>query len=232
VARSDTAHPFGLVDRGALPAAIAVSLDGRGGFEMAVPWSMLSIERPVRLAAAITGETGEGAGDAAPDPSAALDPDRFGRAVLDRMLVVDADADDDGLADPGVAPRSVVSVEPQSDATLPRGDAKLALEVRPRAFAPDRAQTAALSFPVQDLDEIYLTCDVFSIDGSHVKTLFADALRARVDGSLAPDPRDQWDGTDDRGQVVRGGAYVLVAAWGLSRGERSARATASVVVVR
>jgi hypothetical protein len=232
VARSDAAHPFGLVDRAALPAAIAVSLDGRGGFEMAVPWSMLSPGRPVRLVAAITGETGEGAGDAAPDPSASLDPDPHARSVLDRVLTFVADADGDGAADAGVAPRADVVVTPHTESTLPRGGAKLAVEVSPRVFAPDRAEAAALSFPAQDVDEIYLTCEVFSIDGSRVRTLFTDAPRARVGGSLAPDPRDRWDGTDDRGEVVRGGTYVLVAGWGLARGERSARATAAVAVVR
>jgi hypothetical protein len=232
VARADDAHPFALVDRARLPAASRGSLDGRGGFEMAVPWSMLAIANPIRLAAAVTGGLGEGAGDAAPDASAELEADRFARAVLDRLLVIDADLDDDGVADAGVAPRASSSVEPHAEPPLARGDAKLALSVDPRAFAPERGETAGVSFRVDELDEVYVSCRVFSIDGSPVRTLFTDALRTRLGGALAPDPRDHWDGRDDRGEVVRGGAYVVVAEWGLARGEKSARATAAVVVAR
>ena len=232
VARVDAAHPFSLVDRATLPAAVIGDLDGRAGVEMAIPWSIVVIDLPVRIVGAITGEVGQGAGDSAPDASAVLDPDRYARASLDRWLVIDADLDDDDVADSGVSPRAAVVVEPDAGATRPRDDATLAIDVTPRAFAPDRGEFADLSFSVGSVDEVYVTCEVYSINGTRVRTLFADALRTRSGTALIPDPRDRWDGTNESGVVVRGGAYVVAAQWGLSRSERSGRATAAAVVVR
>jgi len=232
VARVDAANPFSLVDRATLPAAVKGGLDGRAGFEMAVPWTFLTLANPVRLVGAITGEVGEGAGDAAPDPTAALDSDRFARATLDRGLVFDADTNDDGLSDIGVAPRTAATLEPGSDPARSRTDADLAVDVDPRAFAPDQGEAAAFSFRVESLDAVYVSCAVFSIDGSRVKTLFEDVLRTRLGDALTPDARDRWDGTNAAGEIVRGGAYAVVAEWGPARGERAGRATAAVVVVR
>lgn len=55
VARADDTHPFGLVDRGAVHVAINGVRTGPVGFEMAVPWSILSLAQPVKLVASITG---------------------------------------------------------------------------------------------------------------------------------------------------------------------------------
>jgi hypothetical protein len=41
-----------------------------------------------------------------------------------------------------------------------------------------------------------------------------------------------WDGRDERGDIVRGGSYILVANWGYSRGEHAGRAKTAVVVAR
>ena len=232
VARADDSHPFALVDEAAVPAAVRASSDGHGALELAVPWSMLDLAGAVRLVAAITGDEGEGAGDAAPDPSGVLDPGRHARAVLDRHLRFDADLDDDGTADEGVSPRAGAVVEPNTDAALPRPDGGLTVAVAPRAFAPDRGESVEVSFGTVALEQAYVTCAVYSMDGSRVRTLFSDALRTRAGAGFTPDPRDRWDGRDEAGRVVRGGAYVVAVEWGLARGERSGRAAAPVVVVR
>ena len=62
VARADDSHAFALVDRGAVPVAMAGTRTGPVGFEMKVPWSMLSLAQPVKLTTVITGEVGTGAG--------------------------------------------------------------------------------------------------------------------------------------------------------------------------
>jgi hypothetical protein len=232
VTRADDAHPFALVDRAAIPAAVSVAIDGGAGFEMAIPWSALPPSRPVRLIAAITGAEGEGAADAAPDPSAALPASSFERAVLDRSLRLVADADKDGVADVGIAPRAAVVVEPDAATAQPRDDASLSIHVAPRAFAPDRGERAELAFVAEGAAEVWATCAVYSIDGTRVRTLFADAPREVVGGAIVPAPEDRWDGRDDRGDIVRGGAYIVWLEWGLARGERAGRATAPVVVVR
>ena len=232
VARADDSHPFALVDRGALPAAVAGTRNGPVGFEMAVPWSMLSLANPVRLVSAITGDVGTGAGDAAPDASSMIDDDRFARAVLDRSLSVVSDADGDGLPDAGVSPRSAVSIEGGTAPASARADAELEIDVAPRAFAPDRGEQAAFSFRIGTGERVFLSAAVYATNGDRVRTLFSDQERVPQNGVLPSGPDDAWDGRDAGGGVVRGGAYIVLVEWGRARGERSERAKAAVVVVR
>lgn len=228
VARADDAHPFALVDRTALPAAVSRT-DGVTGFEMAVPWSMLSLAQPVRVVAAITGEVGSGAGDAAPDPTTMLDDDRFARAVLNRWFEIDADTDDNGVADPGIAPRSAGRVEPDDTTSVHGRNASVRFNVHKRVFAPDRGEQSLLDFVV-DRGPVYVNLYVYSLEGERIKVLNEFFPDARLDTDSAW--WAAWSGDDENGDIVPGGTYIVVADWGYSRGEHSGRTKCAVVVVR
>lgn len=230
VARADDSHPFALVDRGAVPVAMAGARTGSVGFEMAVPWSMLSLAQPVKLTAAIAGEVGTGAGDAAPDASAALDPDRFARAVLDRWFQIDPDVDNDGLADIGISPHTAGSVLPDAAPTSDGKEASVHFEkVSKRAFAPDRGESAETAFVVDD-GHVFVNFFVYSLEGERVRFLNARVPDVELGSGSAV--AVSWDGRDERGDIVRGGSYILVANWGYSRGEHAGRAKTAVVVAR
>jgi hypothetical protein len=228
VARADDTHPFGLLDRGAAPVAISGDRTGPVGFEMKVPWSMLTLSRPVALVAAVTGELGTGAGDAAPDASSVMDADRFARAVLDRWFQIDADTDNDGFADIGIAPRTAGSVQPGTTPASDRERASARFEVQRRAFAPDRGETADVSLVV-DEGHVFVNFFVYSLEGERMKFLNANVPDLEMGAGEVP---VSWDGTDERGQFVRGGTYIIVADWGYNRGEHAGRAKTAVVVAR
>jgi hypothetical protein len=228
VARVDDSHPFALVGRGAIPAAISGVRTGPVGFEMAVPWSALTLAAPVRLVAAITGEAGTGAGDSAPDASAVMDTDRFARAVLDRWFQIDADVDNDGLADIGISPHTVGSVQPGTTPASAREQASARFEVRKRAFAPDRGETADVSFVV-DEGHVFVNFFVYSLEGERIKFLNANIPDLEMGAGEVP---VLWDGRDEHGDIVRGGTYIIVADWGYNRGEHAGRAKTAVVVAR
>lgn len=241
VARVDGAHVLSLLDRATAPAAVRAPLAENAGFEAAIPWESLSLVRPLALALALSGsEEGTGAGDVAPNPSVEL-PESAGplsktRVRLDRWLSIPADGNDDGVPDFGVSPRAVVSVEADDDVTEPRSDrtdAKIA--VSPRVFAPDRAEDASFSMRFDgwdDVDEVFLSARVHSVDGSLVRVLYEDVPRAVASSMLVASPSDRWDGRDANGRIVNGGIYVLSVEWGLVRGERAGRTSAGVAVVR
>jgi len=229
VARADDSHPFGLVDRGAVRVAISGVRTGPVGLEMAVPWSMLSIAQPVKLVAAITGEPGTGAGDAAPDASAAFDTDRFARVVLDRWFQFEADVDGDGLADIGIPPRTSWSlIRPANQPAASRSEVSARLSVSKRAFAPDRGETPEVSFVV-DEGHIYVNFFVYSLEGDRVKYLNATLPDLEMNAGEVP---VAWDGRDEHGEIVRGGTYVIVADWGYNRGAHDGRTKTAVVVAR
>jgi hypothetical protein len=242
VARVDDATVLVPVDRATAPAVSSITAGGEATFEAALPWSMLSLADPLRLVTAATGGEGTGAGDAAPDPSVALaaspGPSTKTRVALDRWLDIPADADDNGVPDPGVAPVAAVTVRPNAAPTAPRtgaGTLDIALGASPRVFAPDRGEASNLAVSVLSsgsAQQVYATARVYSIDGSLVRVLYENVPRAIVGAALAPDTRDRWDGLDADGRVVPGGVYVVSFEWGLASGERDGRATAGVAVAR
>jgi hypothetical protein len=242
IARVDESTVLVLVDRATAPAVSLVSIAGDATFEAALPWSMLSLENPLELATAATGGEGTGAGDAAPDASVALavspGPSSKMRVSLDRWLSIPADADDDGVPDPGVAPAAAVTVRPNAAPTRPRagtGTIDVTLAASPRVFAPDRGETSNLAvgvFSSSAVEQIYATARVYSVDGSLVRVLYENVARTIVGATLATDARDRWDGLDANGRVVPGGVYVVSFEWGLASGERDGRATAGVAVAR
>jgi hypothetical protein len=229
VARADDSHPFALVDRASLPAAVSGVRTGPVGFEMAVPWSALSLEDEVYLVAAVTGMVGTGAGDTAPDASARPAADRFARAVPDRLLMLRADDDSDGVPDDGVNPRNAVAMWGTS-ATRERSDPEVSLSASPRAFAPDRGEETLIRLHVVSGEEdlFYFTFRVYSLEGDLVRRVQDDYPFLFGDGDMLL----AWNGRDDAGAVVPGGAYVVVAEWGRTRGESAGRAKTAVVVVR
>jgi hypothetical protein len=190
---------------------------------MAVPWSMLSLSQPVKLIAAITAEVGTGAGDAAPEASIELDADRFARAVLHRWFQIDADVDGDGLADIGIAPRTAGSVKPGTIPPLAVSDLDGTLTANPRAFAPDRGESTTISFSVStgNPGRVPAAYGVYSLDGERVRVLHPYSFNVSTRSEELV-----WDGRDDGGQIVRGGAYVVVATW------PEGRAKTAVVVAR
>jgi len=230
VAMVDASHPFALVDRATLPAAVRSTIDGQAGFEMAIPWSRLSPGSPVQLVSAITGEVGTGSGDAAPDPRVVPDAERFARARLDRVLSIVADADADGRPDAGVSPRAVVTVETTAEPTLAQGSETIEVRVDTRAFAPDRAEVATFTVGPETgaFENVSGSCTIYSVDGREVRE-FSVAL-----AGPAPQTSITWDGRDAQGRIVAGG--VFVAAFDLEftdGGARTrARATIGVAVVR
>lgn len=229
VARADDSHPFALVDRGAVPVAMAGTRTGPVGFEMKVPWSMLSLAQPVKLTAAVTGEVGTGAGDAAPDASATLDSDRFARAVLDRWFQIDADVDNDGLADIGIAPHTAGTVEHSSAPTRARTDDGASVKADPHAFAPDRNESTILSFSMDDdgASSVYVELSIYSMEGERIRRLAPYSFNASTKSVDFI-----WDGRDDGNRIVRGGTYVVVADWGNQAGAHDGRAKTAVVVAR
>jgi hypothetical protein len=217
---------------------VRASLDGSVVLEAAIPWSELSLAKPVECVVALTGDEGTGAGDAAPNPSVALPvsvgPRSKVRATLDRWLSIPADGDADGVPDAGVTPYPAVTVRPSDDASRARVDhSKADVRTNPRVFAPDRGEETSFDVVFDaPVDVVYATARVYSVDGTLVRVLYEDAARTVAGATLAPSPQDRWDGRDADGRVVTGGVYVLSFEWGLVRGEHSGRATAGVAVAR
>ncbi|HEX6791434.1 MAG TPA: hypothetical protein VF247_09010 [Candidatus Krumholzibacteria bacterium] len=232
VARADDAHPFALVDGGALHRAVSGVRGGAVGFEMAVPWSMLSLASPVRVIAAITGEVGTGAGDAAPDASVHLDNDPSVRAVLDRRVVLVADVNRDGVPDDSMSTRDAAEIEGGTAEASSSADASMEISVPGGAFAPDRGETRTFSMRIDTTAPVFVSAAVYSLEGRRVRTLFADDMRSPAAGEIPAAPEDAWDGHDESGHIVRGGAYIVVVDWGFARGEKRGRAKAPVVVGR
>jgi len=206
--------------------------NGIGALEIALPWSRVFPDAGIlQLLAAITGAVGSGAGDAAPDPAGLLSADRQAQAWLDNYAVIPVDADHDSEPDMGVSPRSVVSFALTQKEPV-RDDWDVGVRLESSSFAPDLSQELRFRIDVdaQGPVELFVSCDVYSVSGRKVRTLFRND--ARVFQAGVEPPWDQWDGRDDRGEIVRGGVYVVLATTGASPGEVSRSAKQSAAVVR
>jgi hypothetical protein len=186
----------------------------------------------VKLLSCITGGAGTGTGDAAPDPSRLLSSNQQAQAYLDNALTLTVDDNLDGEPDMGVMPRSETSFE--FEQRTPAGaDRNIALQLETNSFAPDEGEVLRLHINVSDCfvpQLLYVSCDVYSVSGERVRVLFHDEARMLQTG--AEPPWDVWDGRDDRGEIVRGGMYVVTATSGASPGAVSSSAKESVAVVR
>ena len=230
VARADATHSFALVDRATIPAAIAATPGGAAGFEAWIPWTVLDPSRPLRIVVVMTGDTGSGAGDVAPDTRTALTSDRYARAVVDRWFVFTADADADGVPDDGVAPRAVTVVEPDDAPAAAAGDADVDVSVEPAAFAPDRGESATFTIRTAagELEDVSGRCIIFGMDGREVRTIAIAPLATASEIDIP------WDGRDNAGRICDGGIYIGAFDVEFTSGGSRQRATrrAGVSVVR
>jgi len=205
---------------------------GPGALEVALPWSgVFPASGYMRLLAIITGGVGTGAGDAAPDPTALLEFHRDAQARLDNSITVPVDENRDGVPDMGVAPRSVVSFGfVQNEPVSKSCDIEVRLESK--SFSPDNAEVLRFQIGAKcsETVEMYLSCEVYSVTGQRVRVLFVDERRVFQPG-VAP-PWDEWDGRNDRGEIVRGGAYIVRASGGVSPGATDSAASESAAVIR
>lgn len=206
---------------------------GAGALEIALPWKLVKLEGGAfKLLAVISGEEGTGAGDAAPDPTAALQNDPHAPAHLNNALVVVVDGDGDGVPDTGVSPRAAASlVTPQSAVTS--GAAEIELRTNTKTLFPDQGQKIEISIRAGDVSEpvlLYVTCEVFSAAGRRVAVLVRDEPRMFFRG--ADTQVDHWDGRDTGGEVVPGGVYVINASAGTGPGTARKFVRKTVAVVR
>lgn len=206
---------------------------GPGALEIALPWSLVSpLAGYVKLLACVTGGSGTGTGDAAPDPTQLLSADPHALAHLDNAITIPVDTNMDGQPDMGVSPRSVVSFEFEQEVPVADGgDIGLSLETA--SFAPDEGEVVRFQVEATGGDgpaTVYLSCEVYSVSGERVRVLFSDEARVLQPG-VEP-PWDEWDGRDDGGEIVRGGMYVVLVTGGDSPGAVSSSAKQSVAVVR
>jgi len=206
---------------------------GPGALEIALPWSrVLPLTGYVKLLACVTGGSGTGTGDAAPDPTELLSANHQALAYLDNAITVPVDANLDGQPDMGIMPRSVVSYEFTQTAPV-AGDGEIGLRLETNSFAPDAGEV--LRFKVEaatgdDPATVYVSGEVYSVTGQRVRVLFSD--EARVFQAGVEPQWDQWDGRDDRGEIVRGGMFVILITGGASPGVVSSSTKQSAAVVR
>ncbi|MDH3197443.1 MAG: hypothetical protein OEO21_04305 [Candidatus Krumholzibacteria bacterium] len=230
VARVDAGGALQTLSEGEIPRAWKASPTGAVALEVAIPWTLAPpADGRVRVLAVITGDTGSGAGDAAPDPTALLPANPAARATLDRHAAVAADADADGSPDLGVSPRAATTVLPPGGSRARTG-VSLGLRLERRAFAPDLGEEVHFEIDADADGRVYVTCTVYSVSGRPVRTLYEDDARDLP--APAPSSLDVWNGRDRAGAIVPGGVYVVNVTWGEARGERSGSANASVAVVR
>jgi hypothetical protein len=225
--------PLRYLDRSEYTSAYFQPVWGPGALEIALPWSqVLPLAGYVKLLACVTGGGGTGSGDAAPDPTQLLSANHQALAFLDNAITVPVDANFDGQPDMGVMPRSVASFEfTQTEPVAGDGDVGLRLETN--SFAPDageilrfKVDAAGCAVPTT----VYVSGAVFSVSGERVRALFSDEARVFQEGV---EPQwDQWDGRDDRGEIVRGGMFVVLITGGASAGVVSSSAKQSAAVVR
>jgi hypothetical protein len=205
---------------------------GLGAMEVALPWSRVFPDVGyLRVLAIITGGVGTGAGDAAPDPTARLHVLREAQSRLDNSITVPVDANRDGLPDMGVSPRSIVSFEfEQEEPVHVSCDAELRLQSK--SFSPDIGEVLRFQIGTDcgESVELFVSCFVYSVTGERVRTLFVDERRVFQPG-VAP-PWDEWDGRNDGGEIVRGGAYIVRATTGQSPGAADSADSESAAVIR
>jgi hypothetical protein len=77
---------------------------------------------------------------------------------------------------------------------------------------------------------MYMTCEVFSIDGKRVTVLFKNEPRTYQPG-VSP-KLDQWNGRNAGGDIVPGGVYVINVSGGVARGATTHVSRKPVAVAR
>jgi hypothetical protein len=243
LAALDCNHPVSVVSPAEYQGIYAQDGSSAGALEVAIPWVLLpgfeeqdggvSVPedgRNLRVLAVVTGGLGMGAGDAAPDPSVALENDSTRVAILNNYVELPLDSDGDGTLDIGVSPRAVatygVAVAEDVREILP-----ITLIVEDKLIAPGKGQTldfrVALS-PPDYQQAVYLTGRIYSSSGQLLRVLFEDEPSFLSVGPVAK----SWDGRDAGGRIVPGGVYVLAVSGGPGKGSSQNTVTESVAVIR
>jgi hypothetical protein len=191
-----------------------------------------------------TGQDHLGGPDSAPDNTRGHVNDSSQEVLIDNYAQVALDELDDtglgaggpdGVADWGVSPDSQVTFKFQPPVIPVRLEVVDLSFDRP-AFAPDRGEVTRLRFgvdPPPDPNDLLsgsrtlnVSANVYDAYGRFVRNLFLNQTRtaaAPVDSTT-----DLWDGRDEQGALVPGGAYVIRVVVEPNVG----RATRPVVVVR
>lgn len=240
----DCNTPLHLVDPDLVPSAYRQEGNTSGGLELAIPWNLLGdftetqpgTEVPVpgyslALLSVVSGSVGTGVGDAAPNPSTVLPNDSLRLAPLNNYITVPLDADQDGMLDVGVAPRSIVSYALSTTADV-GSVVPLQLKVQAKVFAPDNGENLLFNVWLDDAtypQPVYLTAAVYSADGQLLRNLYQNLPRNLVGGSPV---WDQWDGKNNDGAIVPGGIYVLAVTGGPGADTVTQTVKASCAVIR
>jgi hypothetical protein len=171
-----------------------------------------------------------GAGDAAPDPSTALENDSTRVALLNNYVELPLDANGDGLLDIGVSPRNIASYGVAASENV-RAVLPISVILKEKLIAPGTG--ASLDFlislnPPDYQQPVYLTGRVYSSNGRLLRNLFHDEPHVLATGPVLK----SWDGRDADGNIVPGGIYVLAVSGGPGKNASKNTVTASFAVVR
>jgi hypothetical protein len=241
----DCRSPLGAIDPDRFSSRFVQDATLDGALEVAIPWQVIGAfdrgavgtqvpeeNNLISILAAVTGGDGAGAGDAAPDPSVALDNDSTRVAILNNYMTLPLDADGNGLLDIGVSPRNVATVAVSTTdgvgSVLP-----LQVALERKVFSPEAGEVlrfrASLS-PADYRQLVYLTARVYSADGHLLRTVLGDEPRDLSASAAAA--WDEWDGRDSHGRFVPGGIYVLAVSGGVGSGVTAEVVRSSFAVIR
>jgi len=243
LAALDCNHPINTADPTEYQGIYVQEGSRDGALEIAVPWELLpgfekdasgvtvpSDGQYLRVLAVVTGGPGMGAGDAAPDPSVALENDSTRVAILNNYVELALDSDDDGLLDIGVSPRNIASYGVGASEDV-RAVLPISLVVQDKLIAPGNGQTLdfLVSLSPPDYQQpVYLTGQIFSATGELLRTLFLDEPNLLSTGPVTK----SWDGRDAQGEIVPGGVYLLAVSGGPGKNSSKNTTTASFAVIR
>jgi hypothetical protein len=242
----DCTRPFNLVENKHYKSVYRQDGVNDGALEIAVPWEFIGGFEPVEsgvvvpaentvlgVLAAITGGTGTGAGDAAPDPSVVLENDSTRIAIMDNDIRIELDGDGDGFVDTGVSPREIADYAlPPGAITDPvRQVLPIKVRLEQKLYTPDLG--GVVEFPVT-LDPpdyalpVYVTARIYSSEGRLVRTLVEEQPMVLSAGPVGI----EWDWKDDRGSIVPGGIYLIAVSGGAGEGTSKNTAKASFAIAR
>jgi hypothetical protein len=242
----DCTRPMNLVEEGAYRAVYLQDGLESGALEAAIPWEVLGdfergadgvrlpeIGASLSLLAIVTGGEGTGAGDAAPDPSAALEDDSTRTAVCDNHVILPLDENGDGILDVGVSPRSAAryAVPPAEEGANASQVFALRIPLGTKLLVPNYSQPFVFPVALDTRDyagTVYLTVTIYSSDGRVVRKLREEDSAEFASG----EERIEWDYKDDGGGVVPGGIYIIAAAAGPGREAPKNTAKAAFAVAR
>ncbi len=243
LAALDCNHPINVVSPAEYQGIYAQDGSSAGALEVAIPWALLpgfeeegggvsvpSDGRNLRVLAVVAGGPGMGAGDAAPDPSTALENDSTRVAILNNYVELPLDSDGDGLLDIGVSPRAIatygVAAAEDVRAILP-----ITVIVQDKLIAPGIGQMLDFQVALNPPDyqqPVYLTGRIYSSTGRLLRVLFENEPSLLSAGPVAK----SWDGRDAEGRIVPGGVYVLAVSGGPGKNSSKNTVTESVAVIR